>query len=574
MYSTEKNIQILIALLKANGIRKVVASPGATNMSLVGSLQNDSWFNIYSAVDERGAAYMACGMAAESGEPVVLSCTGATASRDYYPGLTEAFYRKLPVLAVTSHQGNDRIGQLIAQNIDRRQIPHDIAVLQVEIPVVKDQRDETFVTREINHALLELRRNGGGPVHINIFTIYSTDFSVETLPTVRVMHRYFAWDTMPSLPKGKIAVYIGAHRKFTTEQTNALDVFCATYDAVVFCDQTSGYYGNYKILPAMLLQQKGLSYPFPEFELLIHIGEVSAADYSAAIHTKEVWRISEDGELRDPYHKLTNVFQMPEEQFFVHYGQEGSCHHKAYDEIIEMIKPLYEQMPELPFCNIWAVSQMSKKIPSGSLLHISASNTRRCWNMFPLPENVECASNVGCCGIDGSNSSLIGASLVSPNRTCFLATGDLAFFYDINALGNRHVGGNLRIFLVNNGIGAEFKMKPHKCSAYGERANLYMAAEGHFGNKSKTLVRHFAEDLGFEYLTASNKEEYSKALETFVRSKSDKPIVFEIFIDYNDEADALELMTHFAQDTKHKVKDAVSSVIGEKGVGILRKMIK
>lgn len=46
----------------------------------------DSWFEMYSSVDERSAAYMACGMAAESGEVVVLSCTGATASRNYVSG--------------------------------------------------------------------------------------------------------------------------------------------------------------------------------------------------------------------------------------------------------------------------------------------------------------------------------------------------------------------------------------------------------------------------------------------------------------------------------------------------------
>ena len=40
-YCSEQNAQIVIALLKANGIRKVVASPGATNYSFVGSLQND-----------------------------------------------------------------------------------------------------------------------------------------------------------------------------------------------------------------------------------------------------------------------------------------------------------------------------------------------------------------------------------------------------------------------------------------------------------------------------------------------------------------------------------------------------
>ena len=120
-YTDERNVQIVISLLKAHGIKKVVASPGATNITFVGSIQHDPWFEIYSSVDERSAAYIACGLSEESGEPVVLSCTGATASRNYYSGLTEAYYRKLPIIALTSHQGNQRIGHLIAQNIDRRQ---------------------------------------------------------------------------------------------------------------------------------------------------------------------------------------------------------------------------------------------------------------------------------------------------------------------------------------------------------------------------------------------------------------------------------------------------------------------
>ena len=169
-YSSEINIQVVIALLKANGIRKIVVSPGATNFSLVGSMQGDPFFEIYSSVDERSAAYIACGLAAESGEPVVLSCTGSTASRNYLPGLTEAYYRKLPILAITSHQGTDRIGQLIYQNVDRRNPPHDAVKLSVELPVVKDERDKAFVIMETNKAILELRRNGGGPVHINLFT--------------------------------------------------------------------------------------------------------------------------------------------------------------------------------------------------------------------------------------------------------------------------------------------------------------------------------------------------------------------------------------------------------------------
>ena len=87
-YTDEKNIQIVLGLLKAHGIRKVIASPGTTNIGLVASMQHDSYFELYSAADERSAAYMACGLASETGEAVVLSCTGATASRNYIPALT------------------------------------------------------------------------------------------------------------------------------------------------------------------------------------------------------------------------------------------------------------------------------------------------------------------------------------------------------------------------------------------------------------------------------------------------------------------------------------------------------
>ena len=53
-YTVERNVQIVISLLKAHGIRKVIASPGTTNMTFVGSIQNDPFFEIYSSVDDGG----------------------------------------------------------------------------------------------------------------------------------------------------------------------------------------------------------------------------------------------------------------------------------------------------------------------------------------------------------------------------------------------------------------------------------------------------------------------------------------------------------------------------------------
>ena len=64
-YTGEKNHQILISLLKQHNIKNVVASPGTANTCLIGSIQDDPFFNIISSVDERSAAYIACGLSRE-----------------------------------------------------------------------------------------------------------------------------------------------------------------------------------------------------------------------------------------------------------------------------------------------------------------------------------------------------------------------------------------------------------------------------------------------------------------------------------------------------------------------------
>jgi 2-succinyl-5-enolpyruvyl-6-hydroxy-3-cyclohexene-1-carboxylate synthase len=580
-YTDERNVQIVIAILKANGIRKVIASPGTTNVTFVGSIQQDPFFEIYSSVDERSAAYIACGLAAESGEPVVLTCTGATASRNYYSGLTEAYYRKLPVLAITSHQGTDRIGHLIAQNIDRRIQPNDIVKKSVDIPIVHDSRDERFAEIEANKAVLELFKRGGGPVHINLHTRYSRDFSVKELPPCRIIRNHNSCENLPDLPSGKIAIFIGAHRTFNFIQNQAIEAFCSAHDVVVFCDHSSGYYGKYRVLAPVLFTQRDYECPLNDLSLLIHIGEVSGDYTSGRIKSKEVWRVSEDGEIRDTFNKLTHVFEMPEELFFKAYTNSGVIQNKndlaiAFHKEVDKVRA---SISNINFSNIWIAQQTAQRIPSGSRVHLGILNTLRSWNFFEFPDKVESSCNVGGFGIDGTLSSLIGASLADTKRLYFGVLGDLAFFYDMNVVANRHVGKNVRILLINNGKGTEFKMYNHPCSAFGDNADNYMAAAGHFGNKSPKLVQHYAEDLGYEYLTASNKEEYLVVLERFVTPDiTDRPMILEVFTDSTEESDMLKKINYTISSPKKAVKrevtNFVKNVIGVEGSKIIKKIIK
>ena len=582
-YTSEKNVQILLALLKFHGIRKVIASPGSTNMCLNASVQHDPYFEVYSSVDERSAAYIACGMAAESGEPVVLSCTGATASRNYVPGLTEAFYRQLPVLAVTVTQPLARVGNYNQQVIDRSVQFKDLVRESVVVDVVKDDNDAWQYGLAINKAIIALKRHGGGPAHINLVTTYSRDFSVKALPAVRGINYHENLKDMPSLDKYKrIAILPGVQGPWSKQLQEDVNRFCELHNAVVLKYHACNYKGKYGVNHSIIQMMKDYRSPNFNADLVIYFGSV--ARYLSGMHSSgvEMWRVSADGMLRDPERILSRVFAMSEEDFFHYYAGDtkkkgkGSEYAQAWQEEYRSIEAL---VPELPFSNVWVAKNTIGRLPEGCVFHIAGSNTARAWNYFPMSENIEGYSNDGTMGIDGQVSALIGESLAAPQRLHFGVCGDLTFFYDMNSIGNRHIKGNLRLIVINNGMGAEFRIYSHPAYFLGEEGKPFVAAAGHYGNRSDKLIRHYAEDLGFEYLCAKTKEEYLKALERFTTpTLTDRPMLLEVFTKETDESDAIYAMNHIVHNTSDTVtkaaKSLIKGVLGDKGVDAVKAILK
>ena len=558
-YSDEKNVQILIALMKAHGVKRIVASPGSTNVTFVGSVQQDPYFEIYSCVDERSAAYMACGIAAETCEPVALSCTGATASRNYFSALTEAYYRKLPILAVTSTQDRSRIGHLIPQAIDRFAQPNDTVKLSVYLQNIKDSQDEWDCMIKANTALLELHHHGEGPVHVNLATTYCPTFKTKELPKVNVIKRYSAEDDLPELPKGKIAIYVGTHNRWSEELTNAVDAFCERHHAVVFQDPTSNYNGKYG-LDYLLAAQQSVSDANRQPDLLIHIGNMS--DMCGVVNPKSVWRVSEDGLIADRYQKLRKVFEMREVSFFSYYAkQEGKDTTKYCKECKKREEEILKKVPELPFSHLWVAQQLHDKFPDNSCVHYGILSPLRSWGYFPRKDQIETYCNQGGFGIDGNMSTLIGASYANPDKLYFGIFGDLSFFYDINSLGNRHIRHNIRILLINNSLAAEFHLFKQQNFIYVNGVEQYLSAGGHFGHQSPTLVKDYAKALGFEYLTASTKGDFIKSYGRFVSPTfSERPIIFEVFTQVSNENDALYAIYNIEKSLKSELRGIASNI--------------
>ncbi|WP_394523267.1 thiamine pyrophosphate-binding protein [Lacrimispora sp. JR3] len=552
-YTDEINTLVLVSLLKAHGIKKVIASPGTTNISFVGSIQFDPYFEIYSAVDERAAAFMACGLAEEADEPVVLTCTGATASRNYIPGLTEAYYRHLPVLAVTSTQHGGRIGNYVAQIIDRSEQFSDMVKKSYQISAVYCEEDKQYTVTAINDAILELYHGEAGPVHINLFTTYSNNFVIKELPRFRVIYRVINQD-FPKIPKGNIGIFVGAHEKFTAEETAAIDGFCKTNNAVVICDQISNYRGKYRFLANFVNSQErdlGTRY----FDLIIYIGYVHGAYLN--FYGKEAWRVNRDGVIRDPYRNLTYVFEMEEQDFFEHYTDESE-NNTIIKTCYDTEQKLREKIPELPFSNMWIAKETAQYIPENSVLHLSILNTLRIWNYFETPSSVLCYSNSGGYGIDGCVSSFIGSAITNQDIEHFMIVGDLSFFYDLDTLFNE-IPPNVHFMLINNGVGTEFKNYNHRAAYFGADADKFMAAKGHNGFKNPDVVKSLCDNLKIRYFSATSKEEFAALKDNWL-AKSNAPVLMEVFTTDKNESDALKLMNSIESDTSMKSKFKRSTV--------------
>lgn len=572
-YTSERNNQIVIELLKYHRIKKIVISPGATNVSLVASIQNDNYFELYSSVDERSAAYLACGLSEESGEPVALSCTGATASRNYFPGLTEAYYRKLPILAITSTMPIDRIGHNIPQVIDRTNVTNDVAKGSYYIPMIDNPEDEWNCIVKVNEAILELSHNGNGPVHMNVETRQGGTFDVKSIDYVRPIDRLTVKSTFPDIKHNRIVVFVGAHSKWKPELTEKVDRFCEQYNAVVIGDHTSNYKGPYSVPSSLITNQRKKKEQFRDFDLMIHLGNISGA--YLGVSPKEVWRVNPDGKICDTYKSLRYVFEMDEEEFFSHYVKNNSIEDTSYFQEWETeYHSLYSSIEDIPFSNVWIANKISTELPENSILHLGILNSLRSWNYFKIPDSVLTYCNTGGFGIDGIMSSALGASLAT-DKMVYCVLGDLAFFYDMNSIGNRSLKNNLRILVINNGHGQEFRTYGHRAAQFGEDTDKYIAAAGHYGNKSKSLIRHYAEDLGFKYLSADSKESFNDVYTDFMTSEGiGMPIIFEVFTDNDDETEATRIITGLNGEAGSGAKQLAKQVLGEKGVRALKSFLK
>ena len=274
----------------------------------------------------------------------------------------------------------------------------------------------------------------------------------------------------------------------------------------------------------------------------------------------EHWLIQEDGRVVDLYKSITTIFECKPEYFFeycVRHASGNMNDRKYYEEFRNYADSII--IPEFEWSHIYAIKEVVERIPSKSILHLSINDSIRITNFFKIKPGIKTYANIGTHGIDGCMSSFLGQAAVS-NKPSYLIIGDLAFFYDMNAVRLRHIGNNVHILLINNEGGSEFyfnRMWKNKASDLHTTARHFTQAEG------------WVKSNNFIYLSAHDKESLQSCIKEFMRNDLDKPVFLEVFTEMKHDADViyeffdLSRPRDLQSETIRRSKELIKSTIGQ-----------
>ncbi len=567
MYTNLVNVQIIISLLKQHNVKKLVLSPGNRDVPLVHSVETDPDFECFSVVDERSAAYLALGMAEATGEAVGFVCTSSTASCNYLPAIEEASKRHIPIIALTADRENYLLYQFEDQKINQTKMYLPYTKYAADLPVVRNELDKWLCIRTVNEALINVYRGVPGPVQINFQVNITTQFMVRNLPVYRkielVSESNFAEkvDLYANKLKGKKILVVVGENYYSKTLSDELYAFQNNYNAVILSDHFSNLEADF--LRVSLCLETMTSDDFVNYrpDMVITLGGHMWSNIKYILRNStasfEHWRVSDDGIVKDGFNRLTNIFDFSAESFLHLLNQCDSSESNSYLAVwkdkVDSIK-----LPDLKFSNFAVIQKAVSLIPAGSTVHCSILNAARL-NAFSKYSNdgIKTYCNFGCDGIDGCMSTFLGETAKNEGLSV-LIIGDLSYLYDMNvALEN--LASDKRILIVNNHAGGEF----HTAFGLGRFPTLNM----HIAASHESDIKDTVNESKFNYLSAKTEEELDAGLRSFF-GESDKPIIFEVFTDADNDGKVLNAF--YAMNRKY----SSSSQIKMKIKKIIKKILR
>ena len=544
----------------------VVISPGSRNVPLAIGFASNKKFKCYSIVDERSAAFFALGLSQKSKKPTILICTSGSALLNYYPAVAEAYYSEIPLIILSADRPEYKInigdGQTINQsNVFEKNILYSNSLKQdcshatEEIiksnlqKIVNDKADYSKIEKlqksiqknneEIIEIAFNLSINKMQPVHLNV-PMEEPLYEFNDSPSISVKvkkktEKKLSLTDLDNFYKAinkasKIMILIGVSdgnilSKKSIQKINS----CSSI--IVMKEHTSNVFNesfisNIDRLIGPIELQSNSDSLFDELspEIVISLGGMIVSkkiksflrNYKPRKHFHIGNNIS-----KDSFYSKVKHINTTANKFFenIELNKSDSKYFEKWDQLDNSKLDLHNRyMKVINFSDLKVFEILTNWIPKKYNIQVANSTPIRYFQLFDLKNKNMMFANRGTSGIDGSTSTAIGSS-VQNDSPVLLVTGDLSFFYDVNALWNNHIPKNFRIIIINNSGGGIFKILP----GFKEN-NLFSEFIETQHNLSARLI---AKMFNFNYTRVSTKFGLNLYLRTFFKN-SKKPKILEI----------------------------------------------
>lgn len=536
-YPKIKSAQGIVNLLQQKGVKDIIISPGSRNAPLTIGFTENSFFNTYSIVDERSAAFFALGISQQTNKTSVLVCTSGSALLNYYPAVAEAFYSNIPLIIISADRPIEWINQADGQTINQNNALSNHVLKSVTLADIIDETSQWYNGRLLNEAI-NIVEQKKGPVHINVpfeEPLYETvsknviEHKNILIPKIRPqleVDELQKYADIWSNSTRKI-VLVGSHKPDEQLQIQ-LNHLAKDPSVLIFTETISNMYGENFIsnIDQLITNISEENTEKLKPQVLITLGGMLISKrIKAFLRTCNMyhWHIGNDIVAADTYKNLTTIFRVDTDMFFSQFfflkKNVESNYRDFFLNIRDKRKKKHDDiMSKLEFSDLKVYDILMDIIPAKTQIQSSNSSVIRYLQLFDRKYGQEMFCNRGTSGIEGSTSTAIGVSIYSKKPVVFI-TGDISFFYDSNALWNNYIPENFKIIIVNNGGGSIFKIIQD--SSISSQFNRFFKAE-HELNAEK-----LAHSFGFKYIRVDAKKDLEKSLYGFIDDNS-LPSILEV----------------------------------------------
>jgi 2-succinyl-5-enolpyruvyl-6-hydroxy-3-cyclohexene-1-carboxylate synthase len=467
--------RVIVDELVRNTVSHVVLCPGSRNAPLSLALYAaaaSGRLELHVRIDERGAAFLALGIAARTGRPVAVLCTSGTAAANFHPAVLEADRAGVPLIVLTADRPPELRAAGANQVIDQHRLYGGAVRYADEFAVAERRAGQNAywrsqICRAWNAAYGEWRC---GPVHLNL------PFREPLVPETGGSAEDW-YESLEGRP--------GGARWTEVPEFGALPSFVvpsARCGLVIACDsgvRAAGEWaeqhgwpvvsetGGIGLAGSTAISSGAWLLGVEEFiathkpEQVLCIGRPTVFRQVQNLVSDpdvEVLMVRPDADWPAPAHNVRQVGQWFDEpskpadpEWLAGWQRADAAANAAVAAVLA----------DEPWPNgIRLASELVGALPDDSLLVVGSSNpTRDVALACGLRPDVLVHRNRGVAGIDGTVSTAIGAASVHRGHS-YALIGDLTFLHDANGLltGPAERRPDLTIVVLNDDGGGIFSL--------------------------------------------------------------------------------------------------------------------